>query len=122
MTVITEGKYISDVLHWEEEQRYSREVVVLATKQHIEIGSVLAKHGQTGKYHAFNPEGKDGLEVPIAISITFATTQQFDAEILVIKREAVLKKSGVVWPEKITEKQQQSAVDHLDGLGLLIRE
>jgi len=82
----------------------------------------LSKHSQTGKYHAFNPEGKDGLEVPIAISITFATTQQFDAEILVIKREAVLKKSGVVWPEKITDKQTQSATEYLDGLGLLIRE
>jgi hypothetical protein len=122
MPVMTEGKYIGDVLHWEEEQRYSREIVLVATKQHIEIGTVLAKHSQTGKYHAFDPEGKDGLEIPVAISITFATTQQFDAEILAIKREAVLKTSGIVWPEKITDKQQQSAVDHLQSLGLLVRE
>ncbi len=121
MPVYHEGKVIGDIVHWEEDQRYSREVVTLAANQSVETGSILARHNQTGKYHLFDPQSKDGIDQSAAISIT-KTNAQTDTEILVIKREAVLKAHGLIWTEKITDKQKQTAIDQLQSIGLLIRD
>lgn len=121
MTVLNEGKYIGDVLHWEENERFSRDVVTLAADQLIEIGTILAKHTETKTYHVFNPSGKEGLNLPRAISLTNASTGEMFMNIVVVSRHAIVKSSGINWPADITDKQKQDALNQLHALGLVVR-
>jgi hypothetical protein len=121
MTVLTESKYIGDVLHWEEDERFSRNTVKLATNQLIEIGSVLSKHDQTGDYHLLDPQGKEGLSKAAAVSLVHASTGKLLMDVVVVTRHALLKTNGLAWPEGITDKQQQTATDQLNLFGLVVR-
>lgn len=48
LSIKTEGKRITDVLKWEEDDRFSREVIVIAENQTLVIGSVIGRNGTQG--------------------------------------------------------------------------
>ncbi|MBT4838874.1 MAG: head decoration protein [Methylococcales bacterium] len=121
MPVLEQANTIGDVLHYEEDHQYSREVVTLAKGKEVKIGTILVVHEQNGNYFLWHPQGKDGLDKPVAISISNESSDQTDLDILTIVRHAILKASGLIWPDNITDKQSEKAIDQLSLIGLLLR-
>lgn len=77
-----EGLYPSDVIKWEEEDRYSREVLTIAPSETIVIGQVLEKF--SGGYGAVKTAGNAK-----AIALSAVTTGSGETmDIVCLVREA----------------------------------
>ena len=119
---IVEDKVIGDVLHWEEERHFSREVITLAPNIQIEIGAILGKVKSTGQYMPLNLSAKDGTETPTAVALTRIREPMDESTGLAILRHAILKIRGIIWPDKITAEQIISVTEKLDQQGIILRE
>ena len=79
-----------------------------------------AKH--SFEHVAFDPEGTDGAEVPVAYSIyPVATGEGETKKTAVISRLATLNGNCIAWPEGITNAQKVDAIQALEKRNIIIR-
>lgn len=121
MTTRTEQNTIGDVILWEEDGHYSREVVTIASGADLKIGSVLGKITANGKYALSAPGASDGSEDPVAILITDADAASADVtNAIVIVREARAIRAGLIFHSTIdNETKRNTAVAALKALGVI---
>ena len=121
MTTLTEPNTIGDVILWEEDGHYSREVVTIASGADLKIGSVLGKITATGKYALSAPGASDGSEDPAAILITDAAAASADVtNAIVIVRDARAIRAGLIFDATIdNETKRNTAVAALKAIGVI---
>ena len=122
MSVVFEGRYVGDILHWEEQKFFSREEIALPEGTSIKIGTILGRVTKNGQYAPLNPKANNGTEVAAAISISKVDYSSPDTRAIGIARHAIVKLNGALWPEKITVDQIDAAKDQLEKRGILMRE
>jgi hypothetical protein len=123
MATLTESKYISDVVAWEEDGHYySRDVVTVASGSNLALGTVIGIVTATGKAVQLNPTASDGSEKAAGVLIEAVDATNADAKGLYIAREAILRPSGLVWPDGITTAQRNTALGQLKALGILMTQ
>ncbi|EMG36608.1 Bacteriophage lambda head decoration protein D [Desulfocurvibacter africanus PCS] len=124
MGVITEQNYLSDLLKWEEDSRYSRDAVIIASGNTVALGQVLGKIAATGKFVPLNPgaDPADGSEKAFGIAIDAYDASAADVEGVAIKRDAIVAPSALIWPDGITVGQKAAALAELEALGIITRE
>lgn len=117
---ITAPKIYSDVVLWEEELAYSREAPgpVKATTV-TDIGTPLAED-EDGKIVPLPSDGSLACW-GVSLSIRAASAADTSGDLLAIRRTAILKDSGIVWPAGITDAHKAVAVAALDARGIIIR-
>lgn len=121
MPFAVEPKTISDILTWEVDQNYSREVVTIASGRWLPIGTVLGKITASGLYVALNPAATDGSQTAAAVLLADVDAYA-DIPALAAMRMGILKASGLGWPAGITPEQKAAAISQLQALGLLVRD
>ena len=113
---IVQKKDIGDVIAYEQDSRYSRDIVKM-WKGDVVVGQILT----------FRPQGWVGLgeltgvSVRNCVSLQNKTYDENNPEVLVISRHAILKYSGLVWPNNWPENDRFSAISVLDVRGLVVR-
>lgn len=126
MATLTEGKYPSDWLKWEEDGNYSREVVTIlagsGSDRVLTSGMVLGKITSGGKFVQLNPDASDGSQNAAGV-LLFDTTAPdgVDAEATVIVRDAIVSDNGLVWTTD-TNLVEATSVAQLEVLGIQVRE
>lgn len=71
---------------------------------------------------AYDPDGTDGSETPVAYSIYAVKTGVGEtAKTAVIDREAELNGNCIAWPDGITAAQKADAIQALDSIGIRVR-
>ena len=117
---VTAPRILSDVVLWEEELAYSRESVGTVDSDTVtEIGTPLAKDA-------------DGKTVPlpadgsltcwgVAISPRAATTADTTDDIVAIRRTAMLKDTGILWPAGISAANKAKALGEIETRGVIVR-
>lgn len=118
-TVFNEPVYLSDVLKYEEENRYSRDTITVAAGQNLVIGTVLGL--LNGKAVALNPIANDGSQNAVGVLIDDIDATAADVESVMVSRNAILSEPFVVWPAKLTAAQKVTAVAALNQLGVILR-
>jgi hypothetical protein len=115
MTVLTEGVHKGECLVSEEPGWRSRDKAVLLSGQSVVDGQILTLSG--GKYQA--AEG-DESDATLAVSYGNWDADGADLDIVVIKRDAVVKKSTL----SVTgsEGNLDDAIAGLATLGIIARE
>lgn len=118
-----EPKYISDVVHWEEESsRFSREETIVPLGTAVEKGNILGQVTATKKWVPLNPAASDGSQIAKRVAITdIPNTTTADVNTVAMARHCVVKASGLVWPGGITAPQKATALDQLAALNILVR-
>ena len=123
MPVMTQTKYLGDVLKYEAPNLYSREAAVVAAGQNLAIGTVLGCKTADGKLHALAPAASDGTETAIGVLATDTDATLIDREdALLIARHAIVARNGLIWPAGITAPQKAAATAQLTALGILVRD
>lgn len=113
----TMGSRLTDLIGWELDQSYCREVVTL-TNAEVSMGAVLARNA-AGEYLALAPAATNGTEVPRAIAIEDGSAE---GQVVVLHRACIVKAGAVVWPSGITNAQKATAITALADAGVLVRD
>jgi len=122
MAALTEGNRLGDILYWEEDNRFSREKVTVASGENLAIGTVVGKVTATGKVVQFDPAGLDGSESAYGIVIDNYDATNGDVEGVAIVRDAIVNPDNLVWPDGATPEQISAALDGLAAKGVITRE
>lgn len=75
-----------------------------------------------GKAFQLNFNATDGTQIPYGFTIENYDATDSDARGVVIKEKALIRASGLVWPENITEEQKGAALAALASRSILDRE
>lgn len=121
MPVAYQPNNVSDVLFWEIDPLYSREVVTIAAGRWLPIGSVLGRVTASGLYVAFDPAATDGSQAPAAVLL--ADTDAFaDVKAAAFVRGGIVKRSGLQFTNGVTPEQQAAALAALYLSGIVARD
>ncbi len=117
---VTAPKILSDVVLWEEEVAYSREIAgtVKATTV-TDLGTPIALDAN-GKVV---PLPSDGSLVCIGVALTAraATAADTTGDLNYVRRTAILKDSGLVWPTGISDANKTKALGEIEVRGVVVR-
>ncbi len=124
MPALHEPLNLGDLLKYEEESlRYSRDQVIVAAGQNLELGAVVGRITATAKIKRFDPAATDGSEHPIGIVLETVDATLIDRDDgIVLARHGVVAAHAVVWPVGITAGQKATAIAALETRGILIRQ
>ena len=113
-------KIISDVVLWEEDLAYSRDAagVVLATTV-TDIGTPLALDAN-GKLVPLPADGSLTC-LGVSLSVRAATSADTTGGVIYIRRTAILKSGGILWPTGITPTFQTQALTDIEHRGVIVR-
>ena len=123
MTALLQPNNLADLLRYEANSRYSREVATLASGNTLSLGTVIATDSVTGKIAPFDPDDTGSLNLPTGVLIDDCDAALADNPYaLLVVRHAVVAHDALIWPVSITAEQQASAEAQLKTLGILVRD
>jgi hypothetical protein len=122
--VIEEGKNLADVLNWEIDKNYCREVVTVASGQNLKLGTVVGIVTGTGaaKIVSVDPEEEDGSDVAVGIILEDANATSGAKNAVIVTRGATVLADGIVFPNGVTDAQKKKIIKDLDARGILVRK
>lgn len=121
MTTLNEGAYSGDVVLFEEDNRYSREAITVASGETLTVGAVLGKVTASGEYRLSAPGSSDGSQTPVAVLIQEDVDASAAAQTgVAIVRHARVMKSGLVFDATInTQTERDAAYAALADVGII---
>lgn len=126
MSVKTEAMRLGDLLKYELERNYNREVVTIlagaGADRALILGQVLGKITASGKVKEIDFAGADGTENAYGILLYDCTAPNgVDAEgTAVVDGPAIIAKSALVWPAGATANQKATALGQLKAKGIKV--
>lgn len=121
MTVLNEGTYIGDIVKYEADDRYSRDVVTIKDGEGaLAKGTVLAKNGD--EYVIVAPAATDGTEVAVAVLLQDVDTTDAAASAVVLSRHAKVETSKLIFPDGISAPDKATALGQLAAVGIIAAE
>jgi len=118
---ITEQNRLNDILKWEQEKRYSRDEVTVASGQNLALGTVVGKVTSTGKYKILAPSATDGTKTAAGFMVADCDASTGDTKGVIVARDAIVNNENLVWPGGITAGQKTTALADLKAIGIVSR-
>jgi hypothetical protein len=123
MPAIREPMNLGDLLKYEAPNLYSRERVTVAAGQTLPLGSVVGLVSASGQVKAFDPSATDGSQFAAGVLMQDVDAQFLDRDdALMVARHAIVSNHALVWAAQITAAEKATALQHLQNLGILVRE
>jgi len=127
MPVLTQSPTLGDLLKYELNGNYSREIVTLKAGTNYALGSVLGKITASGKYRlspAATVVGDEGAEAAVAVLIEDADATAADKTALVLSRgSAIVSKAALVFDPSVDQAAEKTAkYTELSAVGIVPRD
>ena len=124
MPVLTEPPSMGDVLKYEVNPNYTREVVTLLAGLPYPVGSVLGKISTSGKYTLSPATGADGSQVATAVLLYAVDATLADAVGIVVTRgPAIVSRAALAYEATVNDAAKISAkVTQLAAVGIVARD
>ena len=128
MAVIEEGKNLGDLLNWELDRNYCREVVTVASGQDLKRGAIVGLVTATGLAKSVylitgaQNEVLDGSEVAVGMVLDDVDATEGAKDAVTIARAAIVIADGVIFPGGATAAQKKKITGDLDARGIVIRK
>ena len=127
MTALTQNPTLGDLVKYELEPRYSREVVTLKSGASYAIGTVLGRITASGKYRASpvaEVVGDEGAENACAVLLEIVDATAADAVGLVaVRGPIILSKDRLVYDASVDLAAEKTAkIAQLAPHGLVVRD
>ncbi len=121
MATSTMSPTLGDIVYWEEDNNYSRDVVTVALGQNLSLGTVVGKITATGEYTILAPAAVDGSEVAAGIMLADCDATAAATDGVALVREAIISSEELVWPDGILDSEKATALEQLKTLGIITR-
>lgn len=124
MAVLTQPPGMGDVLKYELNPNYTREVVTLLAGTNYPVGAVLGKITASGKYTLSAATGADGAETAVAVLLDATDATLADATGIVLARgPAIVSRAGLVFDASVDDATKTTAkITELAGAGIIARD
>jgi hypothetical protein len=124
MPVLTEQPSMGDVLKYEVNPNYTREVVTLLAGTPYPVGSVLGKITASGKYTLSPATGTDGSQVASAVLLYAVDATLADATGIVVARgPAIVSRAGLAYEATVDDGTKITAkLAQLAAVGIVARD
>lgn len=112
MPNIVEGVYLTDLLLWEAERNFSREVITLAAPSGTptyKTGQVLGIKTADGKYYPSVQGASDGTQTPAGILAADTVANTTGVNALILRRDVVVVPNFLIWDASFTTQPQKDA-------------
>ncbi len=124
MPVLTEPPSTGDVLKYEVNPNYTREVITLLIGMPYPVGSVLGKITASGKYTLSPATGTDGSQVASAVLLYAVDATLADATGIVVARgPAIVSRAGLAYEATVDDGTKIAAkLTQLAAVGIIARD
>ena len=124
MPVLMEPPSMGDVLKYEVNPNYTREVVTLLAGMPYPVGSVLGKITASGKYTLSPATGADGSQVATAVLLYAVDATLADATGIVVARgPAIVSRAGLAYDATVDDGAKiTTKIGQLAAAGIIARD
>ena len=124
MPVLTEPPSMGDVLKYEINPNYTREVITLLQGLPYPVGSVLGKITASGKYTLSPATGADGSQVANAVLLYAVDATLADATGIVVARgPTIVSRAGLAYGATVDDGTKIAAkLTQLAAVGIIARD
>ncbi len=119
-----ENNRLGDLLKYEADKNYCREVMTVASGQNLEMGTVVGIKTATDeiKIVSISDEETDGSDLAFGVLLEDTDATSAAKKALVIARDAILASDYVVFPTDSTAEQKKKITKDLEKRGIVIRK
>ncbi|MBU9700001.1 head decoration protein [Rhodobacteraceae bacterium HSP-20] len=124
MPVLTEPPSMGDVLKYEVNPNYTREVVTLLAGMPYPVGAVLGRITASGKYKLATSGGTDGAQTASAVLLYAVDATLADAVGIVVARgPAIVSRSGLAYDATVDDAAKiTTKIGQLAASGIIARD
>jgi hypothetical protein len=104
MPVLTDPPSMGDVLKYEVNPNYTREVITLEQGMPYPVGSVLGRITASGKYRLATDDGSDGAQIASAVLLYAVDASLADAVGIVVARgPSIVSRAGLAYDATVDD-------------------
>jgi hypothetical protein len=124
MPVLTEQPSMGDVLKYEVNPNYTREVITLLVGMPYPVGSVLGKITASGKYKLATSGGADGAQTANAVLLYAVDATLADATgIVVVRGPTIVSRAGLAYDGTVDDVAKIiTKLGQLAAVGIIARD
>jgi hypothetical protein len=124
MPVLTEPPSMGDVLKYEVNPNYTREVVTLLAGMSYPVGAVLGRITASGKYKLATSGGTDGAQTASAVLLYPVDATLADAVGIVVARgPAIVSRAGLAYDATVDDGAKiTTKIGQLAAAGIVARD
>lgn len=124
MPVMTELPSMGDVLKYEVNPNYTREVVTLLAGMPYPVGAVLGRITASGKYKLATSGGTDGAQTASAVLLDAVDATLADAVGIVVARgPAIVSRAGLAYDATVDDGAKiTTKIGQLAAAGIIARD
>jgi hypothetical protein len=124
MTVLHQPTSMGDVLKYDVNPNYTREIITLLAGMPYPVGSVLGKITASGKYKLATSGGSDGAQTAAAVLLYAVDATLADATGIVIMRgPAIVSRAALAYDSTVDDAAKiTTKIGQLASLGILPRD
>ena len=124
MPVLTEPPSMGDVLKYEVNPNYTREVITLLIGTNYPSGAVLGRITASGKYTLSPATGADGSQVASAVLLYAVDATLADAVGIVVARgPSIVSRAGLAYGATVDDSTKITAkIAQLAAVGIIARD
>ena len=121
---IEENNRLGDLLKYEADKNYCREVMTVASGQNLKMGAVVGIKSATEeiKSVSISEEETDGSDSAFGVLLEDVDATSAAKKALVIARDAILASDYIVFPNGATADQKKKITKDLEKRGIVIRK
>ena len=121
---IEENNRLGDLLKYEADKNYCREVMTVASGQNLKMGAVVGIKSVTEeiKSVSISEEETDGSDSAFGVLLEDVDATSAAKKALVIARDAILASDYIVLPNGATADQKKKITKDLEKRGIVIRQ
>ncbi|MET4129953.1 head decoration protein [Roseovarius sp. MBR-6] len=124
MPVLTQPPSMGDVLKYEVNPNYTREVITLLQGMPYPVGSVLGKITASGKYKLATSGGTDGAQTASAVLLYAVDATLADAVgIVVVRGPSIVSRAGLAYDATVDDGAKiTTKLGQLAAVGIIARD
>jgi len=124
MPVLTEQPSMGDVLKYEVNPNYTREVITLLIGTRYPVGAVLGRITASGKYKLATSGGTDGAQTATAVLIYAVDATLADATGIVVTRgPSIVSRAGLAYDATVDDGSKiTTKIGQLAAVGIIARD
>ena len=124
MPVLTEPPSMGDVLKYEVNPNYTREVITLLAGMPYPVGAVLGRITASGKYKLATSGGTDGAQTATAVLLYAVDATLADAEGIVVARgPAIVSRAALAYDATVDDAAKiTTKIGQLAAAGIIARD
>ena len=124
MPVLTQPPSMGDVLKYEVNPNYTREVITLLQGQPYPVGAVLGRITASGKYKLATSGGSDGAQTATAVLLYAVDATLADAVGIVVARgPSIVSRAGLAYDATVDDGAKiTTKIGQLATVGIIARD